>query len=59
MGTSKVLFATPDKKSSMNTLWQEEQFEQIGSVGSVGGRANRLLARVCVVPLPLSTLNVG
>jgi len=26
---SKVRFATPDKESSMNMLWQEEGFEQI------------------------------
>jgi len=25
---SKLKFVTPDKESSMNTLWQEEQFEQ-------------------------------
>jgi len=26
---SKLRFVTPDKESSMNTLWQEEEFEQI------------------------------
>jgi len=26
---SRVRFVTPDKESSMNTLWQEEEFEQI------------------------------
>jgi len=26
---SKLRFDTPDKKSSMNTLWQEEEFQQI------------------------------
>jgi len=25
----KLRFVTPDKESSMNTLWQEEEFEQI------------------------------
>jgi len=24
---SKLRFVTPDKESSMNTLWQEEEFE--------------------------------
>jgi len=28
---SKLRFVTPDKKSSMNTLWQEEEFGQICS----------------------------
>jgi len=28
---SKLRFVTPDKESSMNTLWQEEEFEQICS----------------------------
>ena len=26
---SKLRFVTPDKESSMNTLWQEEEFEQV------------------------------
>jgi len=26
---SKLRFVTPDKESSMNTLWQEEEFDQI------------------------------
>jgi len=26
---SKLRFVTPDKQSSMNTLWQEEEFEQV------------------------------
>jgi len=29
--TSKLRFLTPDKKSSMSTLWQEEEFKQICS----------------------------
>ena len=28
---SKLGFVTPDKESSMNTLWQEEEFKQIWS----------------------------
>ena len=28
---SKLRFITPDKESSMKTLWQEEEFEQICS----------------------------
>jgi len=28
---SKLWFVTPDKESSINTLWQEEEFEQICS----------------------------
>ena len=28
---SKLRFVTPDKESSMSTLWQEEEFEQICS----------------------------
>ena len=29
--TSKLWFVTPDKESSMSTLWQEEEFKQICS----------------------------
>jgi len=29
--TSKLRFVTPDKESSMSTLWQEDEFEQICS----------------------------
>jgi len=29
--TSKLRFVTPDKESSMCTLWQEEEFKQICS----------------------------
>ena len=29
--TSKLRFVTPDKESSMSTLWQEEEFKQICS----------------------------
>jgi len=28
---SKLRYVTPDKESSMNTMWQEEEFEQICS----------------------------
>jgi len=29
--TSKLRFVTPDKESSMNTLWQKKEFEQVRS----------------------------
>jgi len=29
--TSKLRFVTPDKESSMRTLWQEKEFEQVCS----------------------------
>jgi len=29
--TSKLRFVTPDKESSMSTLWQEEEFKQVYS----------------------------
>ena len=29
--TSKLRFVTPDKQSSMSTLWQEKEFKQICS----------------------------
>ena len=29
--TSKLRFVTPDKESSMSTLWQEEEFKQMCS----------------------------
>ena len=35
----KLRFVTPDKESSMNTLWQEEEFEQICSSDSLTGKA--------------------
>jgi len=36
---SKLRFVTPDKESSMNTLWQEEEFEQICSRESLTEKA--------------------
>jgi len=35
----KLRFVTPDKESSMSTLWQEEHFEQICSRESLTGKA--------------------
>ena len=37
--TSKLRFGTPDKESSMSTLWQEEEFKQICSRGSLMEKA--------------------
>jgi len=37
--TSKLRFVTPDKESSMSTLWQEKVFEQICSRESLTERA--------------------
>jgi len=36
---SKLRFVTPDKESSMNTLWQEEEFGQICSRESLTAKA--------------------
>jgi len=36
---SKLRFVTPDKESNMNTLWQEEEFEQICSRKSLTEKA--------------------
>jgi len=36
---SKLRFVTPDKESSMNTLWQEEELEQICSRESLTEKA--------------------
>jgi len=36
---SKLRVVTPDKESSMNTLWQEEEFEQICSRESLTEKA--------------------
>jgi len=36
---SKLRSVTPDKESSMNTLWQEEEFEQICSIESLMEKA--------------------
>jgi len=37
--TDELRFVTPDTESSMNTLWQEEEFEQICSRESVMEKA--------------------
>jgi len=37
--TSKLRFVTPDKESSMSTLWQEEEFKQISSRESLTEKA--------------------
>jgi len=37
--TSKLWFVTPDKESSMSTLWQEEEFKQIYSIESLMEKA--------------------
>jgi len=37
--TSKLRFTSPDKESSMSTLWQEEEFEQICSRESLTEKA--------------------
>ena len=37
--TSKLRFVTPDKESSMSTLWQEEEFQQICSRESLMEKA--------------------
>ena len=36
---SKLRFVTPDKESSMSTLWQEEEFEQVCSRESMTEKA--------------------
>jgi len=36
---SKLRFAIPDKESNMNTLWQEEEFEQLWSIESLMEKA--------------------
>jgi len=34
---SKLRFVTPDKESSMSTLWQEEEFKQICRIADEKG----------------------
>jgi len=36
---NKLRFVTPDKKSNMNMLWQDEEFDQICSRESRTGKA--------------------
>ena len=45
---SKHRFVTPDKESSMSTLWQEEEFEQICSRESLTERAAEIAKSVSV-----------
>ena len=40
--TSKLRFVTPDKESSMSTLWQEEEFGQICSRASLTEKAEEI-----------------
>jgi len=42
---SKLRFVTPDKESSMNTLWQEEEFEQICNRESLTEKAAEIEKR--------------
>jgi len=45
---SKLRFVTPDKASSMNTLWQEEEFEQIWSRESLTDTAAEIEKTISV-----------
>ena len=45
---SKLRFITPDNESSMNTLWQEEEFEQICSRESLTEKAAKLKKTISV-----------
>jgi len=45
---SKLRFVTPDKESSMNTLWQEEEFEQICSRESLTEKAAEIKKTISV-----------
>ena len=46
--TSKIRFVTPDKESSMSTLWQEEEFKQICSRESLTEKAAVIEKTICV-----------
>ena len=46
--TSNLRFVIPDKESSMNTLWQEKEFEQICSRESLTEKAAELEKKVLV-----------
>jgi len=46
--TSKLMVVTPDKESSMNTLWQEEEFKQICSRESLTEKAADIEKRISV-----------
>jgi len=45
---SKLRFVTPDKESSMNTLWQDEEFEQICSRESLTEKAAHIEKMISV-----------
>jgi len=45
---SKLRFVTPDKESSMNTLWLEEEFEQICSRESLTEKAAEMEKTISV-----------
>ena len=47
--TSKLRFVTPDKESSMSTLWQEEEFKQICSRESLMENAAKIEKMIVVV----------
>jgi len=46
--TSKLRCVTPDKESSMNTLWWEEKFEQICSRESLTEKAAEIEKTISV-----------
>ena len=45
---SKLRFVTPDNESSMNTLWQEEEFKQICSRESLTEKAANIEKTIVV-----------
>jgi len=45
---SKLRFLTPNKESSMNTLWQEEEFEQICNRESLKEKAAEIEKTISV-----------
>jgi len=45
---SKLRFVTPDNESSMNTLWQEEEFKQICNRESITGKAAKIEKTISV-----------
>jgi len=46
--TSNLRFVTPDKESSINTLWQEKDFEQICSRESLPEKAAEIEKTISV-----------
>jgi len=45
---SKLRFVTPDKESSMSTLWQEKEFKQICSRELLTGKAEDIVKTIAV-----------